>query len=253
MPVKMGPEFSGRGEPSISLKLLWRRGERPSRGPKPALTLDEIVETAVAIADAEGLEAVSMRRIADALGAGTMTLYRYVPAKAELLDLMLDHVMGEAGRPGDDVRGWRARLEQHARDSMRHYERHPWMLGVSMVRPPLGPNLMADYEAMLAAAAETGLPVEEWVPLTQLIGSYVLGAAQWRVRAAQAEAATGVSDERWWSERMEFWEDYFVPGDHPTISRAYEGGGFDERVDAFEYGLQRLLDGVAARVAALSD
>jgi len=251
MRVKM-TEFSGRGEPSRSLILLWRRGERPNRGPKPALTIDQIVATAVAIADAEGLEAVSMRRIADALGAGTMTLYRYVPAKAELLDLMLDHVMGEAELPGD-VEGWRAKLELHARDAMRHYERHPWTLGVSMVRPPLGPNLMANYEAMLAAASETGLPVDEWAPLTQLIGSYVQGAAHWRVRAAQAEAATGVSDERWWTERMEFWEDYFVPEDHPTISRAYEGGGFDERVESFEYGLQRLLDGVAARIAELSD
>lgn len=249
----MTPEFTGGGEPDWSLRLLWRRGERPARGPKPALSVDDIVVTAVGIADAEGLPAVSMRRIAHALGVGTMSLYRYVPGKAELLDLMLDHVLGEAPNPPDEVVGWRARLEYHARAAMAHYGRHPWTLGVSMARPPLGPNLMGNFESMLAAASETGLPVSEWVAVTQLVGAYVVGTAQWQIQAAEAERATGVSDEAWWEARNEFWEDYFVPEDHPAISRTYEQGGFEDPVDPFEFGLQRLLDGIEARIAALSD
>ena len=85
-------EHSGSGDVSRSLELLWGLGERPSRGPKPGLTLDRIVTAAVAVADAEGLGALSMRRVATDLGVGTMSLYRYVPGKAELLDLMLDKV-----------------------------------------------------------------------------------------------------------------------------------------------------------------
>ena len=246
----MSTEFSGRGDANRTLILLWRRGERPSRGPKPALTIDRIVAQAVALADAEGLGAVSMRRIAKSLGVGAMSLYRYVPAKAELIDLMLDHVLGERAIPGDDVAGWRAKLELHAREGLAHYRRHPWTLGVSMVRPPLGPNLMANYDSLLGAAAETGLPVEEWVPLTRLIGAYVEGAGHAEVIGRQAEHVTGVSDTAWWGERTEFWEDYFVPEDHPAISRTYEAGGFDDALDAFEFGLARILDGIEARIAA---
>ena len=249
----MTTEFSGRGEPSRSLLLLWRRSEPPTRGPKPALSIDQIVEKAVAIADAEGLAAVSMRHIADKLGVGTMSLYRYVPAKAELLDLMLDHVLAEPATSRDGVEGWRAKLELHAREGLAHYRRHPWTLGVSMARPPLGPNLMANFEAMLAAAAETGLPSREWVAVVQLVSAFVVGTAQAEVHAAEAEAATGVSEEAWWEARSDFWEHFFVPEDHPTISRAYEGGSFDDLADAFELGLQSVLDGIAVRIAATGE
>ncbi|MBK3547134.1 TetR/AcrR family transcriptional regulator, partial [Streptomyces sp. MBT60] len=86
---------TGSGDIARSLELLWGTGERPSRGPKPGLTLDRIVTAAVAVADAEGLAAVSMRRLSTELGTGTMSLYRYVPGKSELLDLMFDRVLGE--------------------------------------------------------------------------------------------------------------------------------------------------------------
>jgi AcrR family transcriptional regulator len=242
-------EFTGRGDPRRSLILLWRRGERAARGPKPVLTVDAIVERAIEIADADGLAAVSMRRVAESLGVGTMSLYRHVPGKGELIDLMLDRAVAESV-PKEPVAGWRAKLERHAREGMEHYRRHPWALEVSMTRPPLGPNIMASFESLLTAVAETGLPVEEWAPLSQTIGAYVEGAARWQVSAAQAERETGVSDTAWWAEREEFWEEYFVPEDHPTISRTYDDGGFEETIDPFELGLEVLLDGVEARVAA---
>lgn len=87
-----GTETSGSGDIARTMELLWDAGRRPSRGPKPTLTLDQIVEAGVRVADAEGLESMSMRRVATELGTGTMSLYRYVPGKAELLDLMLDRV-----------------------------------------------------------------------------------------------------------------------------------------------------------------
>ncbi|WP_205699074.1 TetR/AcrR family transcriptional regulator [Conexibacter sp. SYSU D00693] len=244
----------GRGDPQRSLELLWRHHRagdgRPSRGPKPALSVDRIVEAAVAIADADGLEAVSMRRIAEELGAGTMSLYRHVPGKAELLELMLDHVIGEAPNPGPEVVGWRDRLAFCARAAREHHRRHPWTLNVTMSRPPLGPNLMRSVESLMDAAAGTGLPAKEWIVITQLVGSFVGGWSRYELGEVAATQATGQDDEAWWGARMTFWETYFVPEDHPTITRAWESGAMEEVVDEFEFGLACLLDGLAARIAA---
>lgn len=249
----MTPEFTGGGEPRRSLLLLWGRAARPSRGPKPALTIDQIVRAAIAIADAEGLEAASMRRVAQELGVGAMSLYRYVPGKAELLDLMLDTAVGDERAIDPAPEGWRAKLEAHARRSLQTYARHPWMLGVSMARPPLGPHILGATEAMLAAAEETGLPARERFAAITLLGAYMTGAAQQVVQARQVERATGESNEDWWQSRAIFWEEFFVPEDHPAITRVYTEGGFDDdEADLFEYGLQRVLDGIAARIARLS-
>lgn len=121
----MTTETSGSGDISRTLELLWGTGERPSRGPKPGLTLDRIVTAAVEIADAEGLAAVSMRRLSTELGAGTMTLYRYVPGKAELLDLMLDRVGGQPPATKEPEGDWRAAIDALARGYLTLYREHP--------------------------------------------------------------------------------------------------------------------------------
>jgi AcrR family transcriptional regulator len=140
-----------------TLELLWgTTSPGPRRGPRPALTVPEVVRAAVAIADREGLEALTMRRLARELGVGPMALYTYVPGKAELLDLMLDAVYLEMPRnalPGD----WRERLTAVARDNRALFEAHPWAATLSSSRPPLGPGLMAKYEHELAALADSGL------------------------------------------------------------------------------------------------
>src|SRR5882757_5683358 len=91
----MATEYTGAGDVTRSMELLWGTQERPSRGPKPSLTLDRIVEAAIELADAEGVTALSMRHVATKLKVGTMSLYRYVPSKAELLDVMVERVVGE--------------------------------------------------------------------------------------------------------------------------------------------------------------
>src|SRR5688572_11023766 len=112
-----------------SIELLWGEGARPTRGPKPSLTLDQIVQVAIAVADRDGIDGLSMRRVATQLGVGTMSLYRYVPGKAELLALMLDRVSD----PAEDVErardlDWRGVVEVAARGSYRLYLTHPWLL-----------------------------------------------------------------------------------------------------------------------------
>src|SRR5439155_23227897 len=133
-------------DPARSLALLWRTRERASRKGKPDLSVDLIVRAAIDIADASGLGALSMRRVAERLGVGTMSLYTYVPGKAELLDVMLDAVYGEPDRPDAVPGGWRARLERIARENLALYQRHPWLLQVATSRPVLGPNAIAKYD-----------------------------------------------------------------------------------------------------------
>jgi len=248
----MSQVYSGSGDPAKSLELLWRKRPQPSRGPKPALTVEGIVEAALRVADAEGIAAMSMRRVADELGAGAMTLYRYVPGKAELLDVMLDTVYGELPKrvvPGD----WRARLDEVARENRELYLKHPWMLHVAVSRPPLGPQVMAKYEYELAAVEGIGLTDVEMDATVALINGYVHGAVRAAVEARQVIQHSGMTDKQWWLAHVPHLDRIADIDSFPLATRVGTAVGdeFDAPYDsdhAFEYGLGRLLDGVAALV-----
>jgi len=234
----------------ISLELLWGRRERSARGPKPGLTTEQIVKAAIALADEEGLEQFSMRKVADRLGTGAMSLYRYVPGKTELLELMYDAIHAEPAPPPS--RGeWRERLEALARRSRERIQKHPWMLGIALGRrPPLGPNVIANWDAYLQALSGIGLQANEVSAAAELVANYVQGATRAAVEAVNVEQASGQTDEQWWRERESFWEEYFDPERFPAISAVYAQGGFDDPVDAFEFGLQRVLDGIETLLSA---
>ncbi|WP_437730478.1 TetR/AcrR family transcriptional regulator [Sorangium sp. So ce1335] len=252
---KSATEYSGGGDAVRSLDLLWGVKKRSSRGPRPGLSLDQIVRAAIELADGEGLSALSMQRVAAKLGFTPMSLYRYVPSKAELLDLMLDAAAGEMplvdGVPG----GWRAKLEASALADWALYHRHPWFLHVTPVRPVMGPKGMATYEAALRAVAGIGLTDREMLAAVHLVDSYVRGAGRLSVDRAEAEQETGVSDEQWWSERAYFWDKLFDPARYPTMAQMMSSGAFDEdpfTKDVFLFGLQRVLDGIEALVRSRS-
>jgi AcrR family transcriptional regulator len=255
----MTTEYPGRGDPARSLELLWGAQKPPTRGPKPGLSVQRIVQAAIEVADAESLQALSMRRVATELGVGTMSLYTYVPGKAELLDVMLDTVLGEVARPDGVAGGWRAKLEAYARAQWAHYHRHPWVLQVSGARALLGPNETAVFESAVRAVAGIGLSGREMIQVVALVGEYVRGAAQRAVEAAQAARHTGVTDEEWWKDREPILDRYFDASRYPTLAALDREGAFDPReggldynvqnaVDSFEFGLPRVLDGVEAFV-----
>ena len=254
----MTTHYSGSGDLTRSLELLWGTREQPTRGPKPGLSLAAIVAKAIEVADADGLPAVSMRRIADELGVGTMSLYRHVPGKAELLDLMLDSVAGEpsAGRTDADppplTGGWRASLEEFARGAWAHFHRHPWLLQVSQARPIMGPNEMLGTEAILAAIAEMGLSDGETVAVLSTVYAYVSGLARNYVEYAQAASTTGVSDADWWAAQAPFLEKVLTSGDYPNLTRVSESGAWESTDDGFEFGLKCVLDGIELQLAARS-
>ncbi len=265
-------EYTGRGEARRSIELLWGLRRPPSRGPKPGLRVEDVVAAAVALADAEGLEAVSMRRIGESLGVAPMSLYTYVPSKAELLDLMIDWVYGEqadaldalvAAQPGTrkGARAWRAGLEAAARISWDLAERHPWTAQVSAARSVLGPNETRGLDRMLALLADTGLRGRDQVAIVDVIALFVGGMARRAVEIREAPRRTGKTDDEWWNERAPLLENLYGPDQFPHLVAVAQDGGFDAPpgsvdylmqflVDDFEFGLQRLLDGIEAYIEA---
>jgi AcrR family transcriptional regulator len=257
----MAPEYLGRGEARRSMDLLWGRFLPATRGPKAALELETVILAAIELADADGLDAVSMRRVAERLEMGTMSLYTYVPGKAELLDLMVDTVYGErvdeaAVDPGT---GMRERLEGLARDQWAFFQRHPWTLSIASGRSVLGPNEAKSYEHALSAVADLGIPARDAVAIVDAISMFVRGAARDAAEAAGAESATGKTELEWWTERDAILAEVMTPERFPTLGRLAADGGFDVPpdtenynvrfiVDDFEFGLQRLLDGIDAFV-----
>jgi AcrR family transcriptional regulator len=247
-------EYSSSGDPARSLALLWRTQDGAGRRSRSGLSVDRIAAAAIEIADAEGLAALSMRRVAERLGVGTMSLYTHVPGKAELIDVMLDTVYGEMAMIDDHSDGWRAKLERVARDNWALYHRHPWMLQVATSRPPLGPNAMAKYEHELRAIDDIGLDDIEMDAVVTLVGGHIEGAARRALDAAMAEEHTGVSEEQWWKAHAPLLGRIVDVRRYPIAARVgaaageAHGAAFNPE-HAFEFGLQRVLDGIEVLVA----
>ncbi len=246
----MTTAHSGSGDLDQSIKLLWHGREPTSRGPKPGLTLEAIVAAAVTLADREGLAALSMRRVAAELDVGTMTLYRYVPGKGELLDLMLDRVQRPSGNPADlGDGGWRAALEALARETLALYRRHPWLLQVNQSRPILGPSALDGMEKVLSLIRPMGLSDPELVSAIIMIDGYVVGAARSQLYQQEAERRTGLTDAEFWQAQVPMLEKAMASGRYPVMASLSEDA-FGTDFDHFEFGLQRILDGLEVLVAA---
>lgn len=251
------PEFTGTGtgDPARSMALLWRRRDAGGAVGRSGISVDRIISAAIEVADAEGLSALSMRRVAELLGVGTMSLYTYVPGKAELIDVMLDTVVAETARPESVEGGWRPWLELVARENWELFRRHPWMIQVSTGRPPLGPGVIAKYDHELRAVDGIGLSEVEMDAVLTLVLGYVGGAARGVAEQAEAEKHTGVSLDQWWFSVSPLLERVFDESRYPTASRVGSvAGGSSYDTDAtFEFGLQRVLDGIQAFVEADPD
>lgn len=232
-------------------RLIWLREEPRAR--RPSLTRQRIAQAALAIADADGFEAVSMRRVAQELGAGTMTLYHYVANKDELITLMMDEVMGEVLVPDEELAAeWRGAMTQIAGRSREAFRRHPWILDrLGDGRP--GPNGIRHFEQSLQAMAAAEVPDKIKFEVIGQIDEYVFGFG---MREAQefAEHARG-----WPQDVQVFFQRELDSGRYPLIHK-FLGGDAGTAIDRvaevlfdpgrFERGLARLLDGIEANMAA---
>ncbi|UAK34796.1 TetR/AcrR family transcriptional regulator [Nocardia asteroides] len=231
-----------------ALELLWGTGQRPKRGPKPALSLERIVGEAIALADAEGLGSLSMQRLAERLGFTKMSLYRYVPGKAELVALMLDTALGAppemsvgAEAPQD---AWRDLLGEWCETIYERLRAHPWSLEVSVGARPVGPNEMAWMESALAALAGTGLTTAERLDtIVLLIGHARSLAQQQRVMDADAFEKQIAGQ---FAEMMAAAADRYPAAAAAFAEQGVVAGG----EGALRFGIGRILDGLAVLIAS---
>ncbi len=249
----MSTSRSGSGDPARTVALLWRHtvpDEPPRRGPRQRLDVDTLVEHAVALADAEGLEAVTMRKVASTAGTAPMTLYTYVPGRAELLDLMLDHVYAAMPRETTSGRPWRERVRAVATENRSLFERHPWAAAVATTRPTLGPGATAKYEHELAALDGLGLDDVTLDAALDWVLAFVQGWARSASAADATRRETGVSEEQWWAEAGPLLSQVLDPVRYPLATRVGAAAGETqgsawEADRAFAFGLDRVLDGLA--------
>ena len=245
----MARERTGSGDPARTLRLLWGESTAPRRGPRPGLSVADVVAAATAIADTDGLPALTIRRVGERLGVSAMTVYTYVPGKAELLEVMLDAAY--AGMPRTDTtgRGWRERLTAVAADNRQLCRTHPWVADVYTARPVLGPGLLAKYEHELAAFDGLGLTDVQRDDALAFLLAFVYGNA--RDERAGAEA-TG-TDRQWWEQAGPLLARVLDPDRYPRAVRVGSAAGAaqDSAHDpsrAYEFGLARVLDGLAALI-----
>ncbi|GAA3276886.1 TetR/AcrR family transcriptional regulator C-terminal domain-containing protein [Dactylosporangium vinaceum] len=228
------------------LQQLWGRDTARRRGPKPALTLDEIGRQAVAVADRDGLDAVSMKAMATHLGLSTMSLYRYLESKEELLSLMLHIAYGRPDLP--PAADWRAGAEQWASALAARLHEHPWIVQVPMAEPPLEPNPLAWTEAGLAVLCGTGLPVPDQLSALLVIDGFVRShtALSLQIGAAGATRAPRVRPGTY-GQRMAALVD---PAVFPHLARAGAAPSEpDFHTGQYTFGLALILDGLAAHIA----
>jgi AcrR family transcriptional regulator len=239
-----------------ALDLLWGTHQRPRRGPKPSLSLERIVTEAIALADTEGLASLSMQHLAEQLGCAKMALYRYVPGKAELVALMIDAGLSEPPQsPAQPAQAgptaapaeppWRAVLRLWATTIFERYRLHPWAIEATAGVRPTGPHEMAWLEAALAALAGTGLTGAERLDAVVLLNGHVRSLVQVtragredleREIARQVGAAVSAHPDR-----------------YPQVLAAFADSPQPAgRDDALRFGIERILDGLAALIATRS-
>jgi AcrR family transcriptional regulator len=237
-----------RDRPEIpsSIELAWGLRGRGRRGPKPGLTLDRIVAAGIRVALTDGIGALSMARVASELGVGTMSLYRYVAAKDELLTLMVDAALGSPRVADEAEEDWRSGLTRWAVGLRDAYRRHPWSLRVPISAPPLGPNNVAWLEHALRALAGTPLSEQDKLSCILLISGFVRNDA-----TLTADFAAGGSDEPGRPRYGAVLSQLIDAGDFHALRKAVASGSLDDEDDIdveFNFGLARILDGIEALI-----
>ena len=223
-------------------ELVWERPEPPARATLAPLSRARIVEAACALADEGGLEAVSLRKVAAALGAGPMRLYGYLDTKEELLDLMADAVYGEIPLPDPDTERLAA-LRALAYGTRAAVQRHPWFADLVGGRPGLGPNALAHLEASLAAAlGEAG--IEEAMITVATVHAYVVGAVRSEIRERRLARDTGLDEDAWQRASGPYLVRMFATGRYPTLARTVYEAEHPDPETVFATGLDRVLAGL---------
>lgn len=229
---------------------VWERPEPPERPTPSPLSRAGIVAAAVALADAEGLAAVSIRKVAAELDAGPMRLYRYVDTKEELLELMVDAVYAEIPAPAG--RTWREAVRSAAQGMREAALAHEWFADLLGGRPQLGPASMAHGDALLAAIrAAPGVPdIDTAMRMAETLSLFLNGAVRKEVAERRAERATGQDVSQWQAASGPYLKRMLATGRYETLAEAVREARHLDAAEVFEVGLAYLLDGFEANLPA---
>jgi AcrR family transcriptional regulator len=232
------------------MDTVWTRHEE--RDAAPALSRAAIVAAAIEIADTEGLEAVSIRKLATKLNARPMSLYSHIERKGDLIDLMVDEVVGgfilPDGPPADD---WKEGLRQIAHRTRETARAHPWMIATSFHRPHVGPNTLRHIDQSLGAVSSLPLSPERKRSVLLAVDTYTLGFARWEVKKMKAgTACEGMADDGPSAEDLDaYLAEQAASGKYPHLAEiAKEDLTLGVKAEGFEVGLDWLLAGIAAEV-----
>ncbi|MGD6750936.1 TetR/AcrR family transcriptional regulator [Streptomyces sp. BH105] len=227
-------------------EVIWARPERAGRGPRPAHSRADIAATAVRVADAEGIDAVSMRKIAAELGMGTMSLYNYVPRKEDLYELMVDAVSGEYEFP-EPSGDWRADVLGLARQSRALMHRHPWMPGLMSPVYGFSPNALAYLEYCLSCLDPLDLPYGTKMELIAAVTSVVTTYVANEIATAERTRSLPWSAEKEQAVRIAYLGQQVASGRYPRLAASFaEDAGPIDLEAVFERALRRTLEGFAA-------
>ncbi|MGW1867752.1 TetR/AcrR family transcriptional regulator [Streptomyces mauvecolor] len=224
--------------------LVWERPEPPNRPVPAPLSRERIVRAAIQLADADGLDAVSLRKVATVLDVRPMRLYGYIAGKEELLDLMVDAVHAEIRPVGD---GWREVLRSLAETTRHAVHEHEWLADLLGGRPQLGPHALATGEAVMAALGD--VDVDAVMPVVSSVNAYVIGAVRRETAERRAERATGMDEKRWQATLGPYLVRTFATGRFPALARVVRDAAHLDADQTFQLGLGFLLDGIEARIA----
>ncbi|MER5377224.1 TetR/AcrR family transcriptional regulator C-terminal domain-containing protein [Streptomyces sp. NPDC002553] len=224
--------------------LVWERPEPPNRPVPAALSRERIVRAAIRLADADGLDAVSLRKIAGTLDVRPMRLYGYIAGKEELLDLMVDAAYAEIRPVGD---GWREVLRSLAEATRHAVHEHEWLADLLGGRPQLGPHALASGESVMAALGD--VDVDAVMPMVAAVNAYVIGAVRREIAERRAERATGMDEKRWQASLGPYLERTFATGRFPALATVVRDAAHHDADHTFRMGLDFLLDGIEAHMA----
>ncbi|MEU1933046.1 TetR/AcrR family transcriptional regulator [Streptomyces coeruleorubidus] len=234
------PSDGKPGAVGVDPEQLWLRPTEPRRGRRPSFSREAITAAAVTLADAEGLEVVTMRRVAAEVGAGVMSLYSYAPDKETLLELMVDHVSGELTVTDPPSGDWRADLKTVAHLQRAHMLRHPWLPAALTTRRVPGPNTLAFLEHVLAVLRPTGLDGAAKLEVFAQLTAFVAGHVGHEI----AQAAVSRSPDRAAAEGR-YLAAVAADGSHPELAEALSAPGRPLTPEAtFTRFLNRLIDGL---------